>query len=292
MVTTKPTGSLNIAQTKIEMQPEADLWKLGKYHKGFFVDTKYDGEFNELVIVHDEGIGTPTLINKNGKRRTDCSITEAFDIPYIQTIRVLGELYWYPGKNGALYDFLSNKSSDDLSYAVFDILELNGFDLTKEPLTHRREQLIRVLGMIQYPPTGKLSGVHLGYSEWADDIQDVKDYLAVNKDAGYEGVVVKPAYSAFTNGCNWYKIKHQSTWDLEVHIIDPALERIEVWVRFVQPGLITTVSCGVKCLNRDKAKLKVGDIVEIKHYGQLSGGGLRHPSFVRARPDKTKASQV
>ncbi|MDD5496765.1 MAG: hypothetical protein PHP46_06705, partial [Candidatus Omnitrophica bacterium] len=62
----------------------------------------------------------------------------------------------------------------------------------------------------------------------------------------------------------------------------PAQERIEVLVH----NGANSKPVGVKVMNKVKATLKVGDIVEIEHQGILSQGGLRHPVFVRLREDK------
>ena len=81
------------------------------------------------------------------------------------------------------------------------------------------------------------------------------------------------------------KVKKKDTLDLEVVHIDPTLERIEVYFRDTA-NQMKAVHVGVKCLNKDKHNLKIGDIVEISHMGVLSKGSLRHPVFLRKREDK------
>jgi len=99
----------------------------------------------------------------------------------------------------------------------------------------------------------------------------------------YEGIVVKSADSRLIMGVSpWVKLKKKETSDLEVISIDQTQERIEVLVH----NGTASKGVGVKVMNKVKATLKVGDIVEIEHQGILSKGGLRHPVFIRRRDDK------
>lgn len=242
-----------------------------------FVEWKLDGEFNVLKT----DTSTPDLQNKYGKLRWNFPVTDAFK--GIKCI-VLGELHWGDGKNGALYDFLKHKEDDGLYFTMFDCLEYEGISLRLLSLMKRREALIDIIQRIH------MGWVYLSKSVWCENIDEVNECIEENKRDGYEGVVIKPAHSVFNGGSNWIKIKHTATMDLSVARVDPALERIDVWVPSESAN--TATLCGVKVMNKVKATLKIGDIVEIKHFGRLSQGGLRHPSFVRKRYDKTKPSYI
>ena len=80
---------------------------------------------------------------------------------------------------------------------------------------------------------------------------------------------------------DWVKLKKIHTNDLTVVSVDKISERIDV-------RLNKNTTTGVKCPYRYKRRIQVGDVVEIQHHGVLVTGGLRHPSFVRVRPDKVR----
>lgn len=222
-----------------------------------YVEAKIDGEPNWFK--NDNG--TCHLINKSGKIRLSCPITE--ELKHIE-YPLLGELYWGDGKAGSLYELLKHQTDDRLKFMVFDV------DLPR-PYIQRRRWLRRYI-----KATDHVSVIdnYLAYS--AVNVMYFYNYLTSN---GYEGVVVKSHDSRLIMGpCPWIKIKKKETIDLKVVAISSTQERIEV--------LNNDKRVGVKCLNKDKVNLKVGDVVEIEHQGVLSGDGLRHPVFIRKRDDK------
>ena len=225
-----------------------------------YVETKIDGETQWFA---------PTcLTNSSGKMR--------YDMPICREIstnikwhgeRLLGELHWGEGKAGDFYK-IKPASGDDLNFTVFDV------DLPL-PYLDRHKWLIEHIGATQHVSVVlaimalNKEQVHEIYNQYADEM-------------GFEGAVIKSFDSRLIMGpCPWVKIKKKETLDLEVVQISTTQERIEV--------LYMDKRVGVKCLDKDKKDLKVGNIVEIEHQGILSGGGLRHPIFVRKRDDKCDA---
>lgn len=226
-----------------------------------YVDTKYDGELNMLIYEH----GNIFSVNKYGRRRDSLNgfqrIIGNLKNRNTQQCILLSELVATEGKQGDLYNLLTQKNSLKSKLAIFDIMYLDGNDVTKLPLDERREILMHRQLQTASGSNALVNSEEAVIGEFKNHISD-----------GYEGVVVKERRSQLMfNPSNWVKLKYQDTSNFEVAEIDSVRDRIEVHV-----GIRTV---GVRCTC--KSELSVGDIVEIKHYGFLEKGGLRHPSFVR-----------
>ena len=228
-----------------------------------YVEAKCDGELNWFKPDKE------CLINKSGKIRYSFPITK--ELSHIKH-KLLGELYWGDGKAGALYEFLKHQTDDELKFMVFDV-DIPG------TYFERRMWLIEHIS-----PTPHVRIVDASRALTKDNIEPNYDYYV--HCLRYEGIVVKSGDSRLIMGiCPWVKMKNKETSDLPVAYIDPTLERIDVWVQLSDDNHIGKM-CGVKVMNKVKATLKIGDIVEIEHQGILSQGGLRHPVFIRRRDDK------
>lgn len=239
-----------------------------------YADVKYDGEYCEADTLQLPSSGM--LINGYGKARMGGPI-----LAELPTDSVLyGELYFNKGHNGDLYPLLSNKLSDQLRFAAFDISRLEGRDVTGLAFDARRELLIKAIGY------GNGTYTHVVDSYYVESEAEAQDAFNEAVAIGFEGVVIKPAHQGlgFGSACNWVKLKYTLNADLRVAYIDPSKERIECEV----PG--SPKWCGVKVMNKVKQTLKVGDMVEIQHYGVLNGGGLRHPVYMRKREPNKKVS--
>ena len=213
-----------------------------------YAEAKYDGEYNVFM----DG----KLINKYGKVRSECRLTEILSVQNISGV-LLGELVYREGHKGELFDLLANKTSEELSFVIFDLWEPNS---TQEA---RRKKLASL----------ELSGTPLSIShsilcQTEADLQCAyDDYIR----QGYEGMVVKNKYG--TMRTPWYKVKEKMTHDLRVVQVEP--NRIEV-------EDIDGRTVGVKCTQ----PVSAGDIVEIEHQGVTKYKSLRHPVFIRKRIDK------
>lgn len=232
-----------------------------------YVEEKYDGITNWLIVpsIHDpeiDGIEGPYLINGNGKITFDLPITREIEMssnPY----RLLGELHYRDGRAGDFYK-LKGADEDDLKFTAFDV------DLSLA-YSDRRKWLVENIKATRH--------IHLALAVMALNKEQVLEVYNSCVKMGMEGVVVKSFDSRLIMGsCPWVKIKKTETLDLKVVSISPNQERIEV--------LHGNIRVGVKCVNKYKRDLKVGDIVEIEHKGVLEGGSLRHPVFKRLREDK------
>lgn len=226
-----------------------------------FAEIKYDGEYN----MYTGG----ALYNKYGTMRTHCPITE-----YLETLKptpIIGELTWKHGKAAGIYDLISNKRSHELIFRPFDIVVEN---LTYED---RRDILIDLVGWSS-------SYVIPAVCHYIESKEELIELFNETVADGYEGLVIKNCGS---RSLYWIKIKAKWTADLMVSYVEPIKERIEVNVPYKTGNGDAFVTCGVKVPMRQgiSDKLKIGDVVEIQHYGVLSGGRLRHPVYKRKRED-------
>ena len=243
-----------------------------------FGEIKYDGE--AVVVMYD--ISWPDRIittNKYGTMRSEWSkldsLADILEEKNIKKALFLGELFYKTGEAGALYDLLSHKEDDDLNIKLYDVVhiindsEMKGSEAT---LMDRKEILTKLFYNTDFLVTSK--------------IIESKDAALIYFDAmtiiGYEGVVFKPFDGKLITGpCAWVKMKKKDQNDYPVVLIDPTLERIEVKVITVRANMtITEVNVGVKCVNKFKKNLKIGDTVTIEHLGVLDSGSLRNPVFI------------
>lgn len=87
-----------------------------------------------------------------------------------------------------------------LYYQVFDLLNLNGEDLTSQPLAERKERLVRLLARAQHPRLRYVAHVQGNGAEF---------FRAVDQ-LGLEGIVSKRAHSVYRSGVrsdDWIKVK-------------------------------------------------------------------------------------
>ena len=226
-----------------------------------YAQVKLDGEY----CVYDKG----KFISKYGNERTSKHMSEKMKLNAV----LLGEYYWHSGTSGSLYQLLSHKNHDECKFGIFDIIEFNGMDMRNTSMVGRIQLLQHLL------PRNNMY-VHLVETTLVDDEAMLDDTFATAVASGYEGIVAKNMLSKLNSTTTrWVKMKNKITADLEVVLIDPTRERIEVKVN-------ADITCGVKVIPRYKAQLSVGDIVEVEYQGQINEGSLRHPVFVRIRKDK------
>jgi len=270
MLTTKIAGNVD--------KPIPELrGKLGAVKFPAFGEIKYDGEF---TFIFYEGNKICT-VNKYNKLRTQYpNLTlirdELFDCGVASSATMIAELYYGDGKRNALYDLNSNKESNDLNLKIFDLLELDGNDITGDQLVDRKEALQDI-----FPCNTSF----LAKTKVIKDKVGAEEYFKWTTDNGYEGAVIKSLDSALIAGpCSWVKMKFKDQSDYEVHLIDPTKERIEVLVPIAQTHPSGTqqkfVRVGVKAASRYKRFIRVNDKVTVEHQGVLDSGSLRHPVLI------------
>lgn len=261
-----------IAKGKPQRFPELN-GKIETIRYPVYVEPKIDGITNWLYLpsLNDSGDGDiegPYLVNGNGKTLFDLPIAREIEMTYVPH-RLLGELYCGEGKAGDFYK-IKGASENDLKFKVYDIDMAGTYEERSKWLDAHIKDTDHVKLIRQYRCTSR---TYVDYY--------FKEFIG----QGYEGIVVKSFDSRLIMGpCPWVKMKNKETLDLKVSSISKTQERIEVLVPLIDKA--GSIICGVKVMNKIKATLKVGDIVEIEHLGRLDNGNLRSPVFKRLREDK------
>jgi bifunctional non-homologous end joining protein LigD len=173
-----------------EKPPEGDGW---------LHEVKLDG-FRAIATVH---AGEATLCSRNGKDLTERFAPVARALP--NALRsadcVLdGEVCALDREGHAKFGLLQRGEGSLVIY-LFDILELNGEDVTGRPLTERRELLEQTL--IPGSPTVRLS---VAFEDGAALLEQVRQL-------GMEGIVSKRAGSTYQPGKRggaWLKVKSRA----------------------------------------------------------------------------------
>lgn len=169
---------------------------------------------------------------------------------------------------------------------VFDILRLDGEDITRQPLMARKKYLADLL------PVGSCI-INLPWVEG-----EGKALFETAGLAGYEGVVAKRKNSIYLPGTrtgDWLKIKH---WREETTIITGYKLQPEFGLLVTQPGkAVSTVRQGISLEERDAFLSVAEELITFQKAGVVeiqpllkcrvqfkewtNDGRLRHPLFLR-----------
>ncbi len=102
-----------------------------------------------------------------------------------------------------------------LRYAAFDLIYLNGEDLTEAPLNERRQRLSALVGGVGGMPLP--IPLSLAEGQMASSVEDVKRLYQHFRSQGYEGVITKDLkgpYRLASRDSSWLKRKPEETLDL------------------------------------------------------------------------------
>jgi bifunctional non-homologous end joining protein LigD len=156
---------------------------------GWVYEEKYDGY---RILAYKEGRRV-TLLSRNAKDRTDRfeAIAVAVSSLSHQTLLLDGEVVAFDRRGVSRFQLLQNLA-DQLRYAVFDCLYIDGRDLRREPLRARRAELEKVLGK----PDGKRPTLFTSARLAADGLKAFE----IAKRKGFEGVVAKDELSPYIEG--------------------------------------------------------------------------------------------
>ena len=165
---------------------------------GWVYEEKYDGF---RILAYKEGRKV-TLLSRNAKDRTAHfqSIANAVGALKPETLLLDGEVVAFDRRRVSRFQLLQNLA-ENLHFAVFDCLYIDGRDLRRQALQSRRTELEKVLGK----PAGKQPTLFCSARLSGDGL---KAY-AIAKRKGFEGVVAKDESSLYIPGrsSKWLKFK-------------------------------------------------------------------------------------
>ena len=186
---------------------------------------------------------------------------------------------------------LQLQETEKVCYVIFDILELDGEDLTGEPFVTRRDLLRDVdnvwsglrdaLQLVQTSPV------------YADPLKALQ--LAEKTSA--EGIMLKNINSEYFCGKRpenvWYKVKKHATADVRIVGFLPGKGKYNGLIGSVEfvDEKGNTGSCGgmtdeQRLTFTGNQALFVGQTIEIGYMERTAKGGYRHPVYKCLRTDK------
>jgi bifunctional non-homologous end joining protein LigD len=221
----------------------------------------------------------------------------------------------------ALQDELAAGRGERLVYHVFDLLHLDGRDLTALPLVERK-RLLRVL--LAGAETGALAGAGRGVLRYTEDLAERGgDVWEIACSLGLEGIVSKRADSPYRPGArtrDWVKSKCMQRQEFVVGgWTDPAGSRpgfgalllgvnTDAGLTFMGrvgsgfperriadlAGRLSSLAADAVPFAKDPGRaagrgihwVRPEMVVEVSYLGITTEGLLRHPSFVGVRDDK------
>ena len=184
-------------------------------------------------------------------------------------------------------------------YMVFDILSLDGNDMTYLPYTERRKLLEDVFATIDSEI------IQFVKSKPTDDADEVIDLYNKSVEAGYEGLIVKADAKYSRDRSTWWKMKPVKTADLRICGMESkgSGRHMGKVSSFTVEDSTRTVVADVGSGLTDEDILKInkvkdlgtwlGRIVEVKYNSITKANergirSLRHPRFIGFRFDKTE----
>jgi bifunctional non-homologous end joining protein LigD len=297
--------------TLVDRAPAGDAW---------LHEMKYDG-YRILARVER---GRVRLLSRNGRDWTDNFPTVAKAVGRLAADRALldGEVAVLLD-NGttsfqALQNHLSGSHAGQLTYLVFDLLHLNGLDLTGARLEDRKRLLADLLG----PVCDAASPVR--YSDHV--VGDGPAFFAQACRLGLEGIVSKLRDAPYrsTRSREWLKVKCFKRQEVVIGgYTDPEGSRVGLGAllagvyekgRLVYAGKIGTgftektlreLTSRLRALEREACPfatrpvgvgrphwVKPELVAEVSFSEWTEDGRMRHPSFLGLRKDKPAASVV
>ncbi len=186
--------------TSVERAPSGDAW---------LHEIKFDGY---RIVAHVEK-GKVRLMTRNGldwTTRLRALAKQLSTLP-VQDAILDGELVALSASGASsfrdLQEALSRKQTAQLTYQLFDLVHLNGHDLTQVPLLERKQALAQLL---------QAAGVEPGDTvRYSDHVQGQgPEFFEQACSLGLEGIVCKRADAPYRSGRSglWQKVKcaHQS----------------------------------------------------------------------------------
>ncbi|SFC69736.1 DNA ligase D [Devosia psychrophila] len=279
--------------------------------KDWVFEMKYDGYRCQAAIAGDQ----VRLYTRTGKDWTDkfAAIVPPLTRITKGTALIDGELCAFDSKGRTDFSALKDHLSDGgpLVFFAFDLLELDGADLAKQPLTERKAKLEKLLGKIESSSLVQFSAHVTGNGQ--------KVFDAVARE-GHEGIIAKQADAPYRGERtkSWLKIKASKRQEFVIAGWTPSTKKqsfasllIGTWDdgKLVYRGRVGT-GFTVNSANALQQQLNARSrktspfaevprpiartakwvapelVAEIGYTEFTPDGVLRHPSFLALREDK------
>lgn len=175
----------------------------------------------------------------------------------------------------------------NLKYAAFDLVYLNGQDLTELPLRQRRQALQQFLGNVANFPLP--IPVSIAEGQLAKDKNDVNRLYQYFRSQGYEGIITKDldgAYALARRDPNWLKRKPEITLDLVL------LQGIFSVTSKDKAGMFGSFAIGAR--TDDGGFVDVGDVagVDVHRDREIQAEIMRNGLITGRRVERQSASGV
>lgn len=255
-------------------------------------EMKYDG-YRVLLAV---GGGEARAYTRSGLDWSEkfVGLTEAASRLKVRTALIDGEAVVLDAEGRSSFQALQGAlkgSPGSIDYFAFDLLELDGEDLTQRPLTERKQRLARIIPK---------NGSRLRYSDHI--IGSGEKLLAGFCEAGLEGVISKQASGRYVGSRSggWLKTKCIKRQEFVVVGWTPS-ETSRLFRSLIlgvneggalrYAGKVGT-GFGIEEIQRLMDLMKPRLVAEIAYTEMTKDGTLRHPSYLGLREDKKPEAVV
>lgn len=300
----KTSGKVNLISPMLAAKGDA-LTILRLYHdKNWVAERKLDGGRYVLYIRDDgnrlfsrkESVVTKTLVEKTENvphitgtdpKSLDGTVLDGeITVPNADFGGVISVMVSSPAE-------AAQRAKEGLRarYNVFDCPVYKGRDITGLPLRERREYVEKAVAELGNPDIVAIEQRMTGKQEWYQEIVE----------SGGEGIILKDLdgrYYPGQRGSGWIKVKKHRTYDVIVtgfEDTDSETFRAKGWIGAVKFGVydagtlreIGRTSGMTQAVRDDMSKNPkkyLGQVMEVEGQEVLRDG-IRHPRFVRMRPD-------
>jgi DNA ligase-1 len=265
-----------------------------------WVERKYDG-IRFMLHKSTDARGSVLCAAYTRNRRDWLELVNGLDatikaIPAKNAI-IDGELYGTvldlegarPGTVYEVYHTLhgDSRTTVNLKFAAFDLLYLNGQDLTRLPLRDRRNRLQALLGPMSGWPTA--ISITVAEGQLASNKEDVNRLYGHFRSQGYEGIISKDldgAYALAERDPTWTKRKPEETLDLAL------LGGVFAVTEKKSTGLFGSYVIGA--LTADGGFQDVGDVAGVDRVrdAEIQGEIMREGLITGRRIERQSASGV
>lgn len=254
--------------------------------EGWFIEPKLDGW---RFLFHTTEDGVRSYAGRNGSDRTGQPPRIEEALAYLPPDTILdAELVVLGESSPKVSTVLAHPERGILHAVVFDILRINGNDVTRFPWFERRSLLDSA--------AAGFDGIEVTMSTAVAASEDGYEQHCEWLDRGYEGSVAKHRDSLYAPGqrsSHWIKFKPQETIDAVIVGLVPGEGKLTGFTGAFEVELLTTGERTTTQTHNDAQRLEVlehpewfiGKKVELRHHGELESGKVRHPVFSRMRPD-------